>query len=116
MADVHSPNTETDTGVFDIVAERAALVRLTGNSSIKVGKFVDGALVYAFGGEHVNVVRWAKTEHEAATLESCVLVQYRKGRLIGPDGRKGVARDYVCERKFYHRDRVAELLRKDGEA
>lgn len=115
MDALHRPNTEEDTGVFDIVAERAHLVRLTRNDSVKVGKFIDGAIVYAYGGEHVNIVRYVTAEGEAAALEGCVLVQYRKGKVLGPDGKRGLPRDYVCQRKFYHRDRVAELLRRDME-
>ena len=97
---VHDPNTEVNTEAFDPFTERDALVKLTGDSTIDV-----------FIGSSENTA-------------GMVLVQYwawrgRPGEIPRRHpgvGRIGFPREYVCQKEFYHRDRVAEMLRLDREA
>lgn len=92
--DVHAANKEHHKGPFDMYAERDALKRLTGDDSVEV-------LI-------------GTSENTAGQY----IVRYWKGRIKHATfPRPGTPYDfgpYLIE--FYHRDRVAEILRKHKES
>lgn len=111
---VHERNTEINTDEFDAVREQAVLERLTGVSSVKVGVIVGGALVYAMHGGHIGVCHNFSQDPGA---DGCYVVQYLKGRVLSLDNNAGIPRQWgPFQPRFYHRDRVAEILRLDRES
>lgn len=119
MHSVHAPNTEINTDNFDYVGEWQHLRRLTGVNALAVGLVVGADLHFV---NHVGpgiakgFVEPNGDDEAAPRFTGMVVVQYRKGKLLGLNGQRGEAREYRCNPKFYHRDRVAELLRRDVEA
>lgn len=111
---VHERNVEEFTGAFDPAAEQARLERLTRVGNVKVGVIVGQDLIYAMQGGKVGIIHEYKPDLE---FNGCFLVQYRKGKVINPDGQVGEPRDFgPFLIRFYQPDRVAEILRLDMEA
>lgn len=111
---VHERNVELFTEEFDAVREQARLERLTRVESVKVGIILGRDLIYAMHGGKVGVVHGYTPDEQ---FNGCYLVQYRKGKLLHPDGQVGAPRDFgPFLIRFYQPDRVAEILRLDMEA
>ena len=111
---VHQRNVEEFTGEFDAVKEQQRLERLTGIDNIKVGLIVGQDLIYAMHGGKVSIVHGYKPDAE---FNGCYLVQYRKGKMVNPDGQAGSPRDFgPFLIRFYQPDRIAEIMRLDMEA
>ena len=110
---VHRANREINTDNFDAVVEQAHMERLTRNDTVKVGLVIGLDLAYAVHGGKVGV---CKNYTKDGQFTGCYLVQYRRGKLVWKDGEVGEPRDFgPFLLKFYHRDRIAEILRLDME-
>lgn len=110
---VHRANKEVNTDDFDAVVEQGHMERLTRNDTVKVGLVIGLDLAYAVHGGKVGVCRGYTKD---PGMNGCYLVQYRRGKMIHADGQVGEPRDFgPFLLKFYHRDRIAEILRLDME-
>jgi len=119
MADVHERNTEEWTGEFDPVFEQARLQRLTGDDSVQVIRFIEGVATVCSSGGRVQLVDVRDHGEEKCVMWSnCYIVRYWRGKVWNAEyKRKGMPFDFgPYEIKFYHPDRVAEVLRRHKEA
>jgi hypothetical protein len=119
MIDVHAPNKEKFTQEFDPVAEQARLQRLTGDETVQVIMFVDGVACVVSKGGRVQLVDERRQPEEAqVALADQYIVRYWKGKVWNAKyNRKGAPFDFgPYQIKFYHPDRVAEVLRKHKES
>jgi hypothetical protein len=119
MTSVHAPNKEQWTDDFDPVAEQARLQRLTGDDTVQVLRFIEGvACVVSKGGRIQLVDIRDQGEDAVVALADQYIVRYWRGIVWNAAyKRKGMPFDFgPYQTKFYHPDRVAEILRKHKEA
>lgn len=114
MIDIHQANKEVFTGEFDCERERARLQRLAKDDTVEVIEFIDDVAMIA-SKSGVSLIQLPANQKQPP---GTYLVRYWKGKVYNPRfKRQGLPYDfgpYLI--KFYHPDRVAEILRKHREA
>lgn len=123
MKSVHYRSTEKFDGEFDFVRERDRLARLANVPGVEVHIVVadqqwaatrNGVAARVLPLEPLDAARPAEerrvlgTGRALASFWASVIVRYQR--------RNGEIRDYEVLRRFYHADRVAEMVRLDMEA
>lgn len=114
LSKIHKASREEFDREFDCEVERQRLVRLTGDQTIEVAEFIDNVMMLA--GAHG--VKMIPLHESKAPPPKSYLVRYWRGKVWNAAyKRNGMPFDFgPYFIKYYHPDRVAEILRKHREA